>query len=417
MYVYDITGAEERLVDSLANLTGNRFVLEKLDPRRQYVIRAEREGFYPTLDTLKLVPGRDVEELLFLSPPQLKALTYNKQDLLALEGTSVVIFDITGGEERLLDSLVNKSANDYLLSLEPDRDYLLKVYHADFHTLIDTLSLPPVITQTTPLLEKELKLIPKVVLDVQTFRQNDSLALYGSTVYLYDVTGETPVLLDSLTADQEENDFFFILQPQKKYIIGALKDGYFPISDTLDLTRPGMPNLGPLKRNLYLNRPDLDAALEVFTFDEKTKEPLNGVLLKLLAITENGVDTLDKQINEISNDFLFEISKQGGQFVIIAERKGYETTIDSISITPEELELMGGKKTYNVYMKQVSMDGMLPLALYFDNDRPDRRTWRTTTNTDYLPTNEAYYARKDDFIQGFTEDLSETDKYLTVRPF
>ena len=137
----------------------------------------------------------------------------------------------------------------------------------------------------------------------------------------------------------------------------------------------------------------------------------------MLRVTENGVDTLDKQINEITNDFLFEISKQGGQFIIIAERKGYETVVDSLSISPEELELGGGKKTYNVYMKQVSMDGMLPLALYFDNDRPDRRTWRTTTNTEYLPTNEAYYARKDDFIKGFTEDLSETDKYLTVRRF
>ena len=237
IYVYDITGAEERLVDSMANLTGNRFVLEKLDPRRQYVVRAEREGFYPTLDTLNLQPGRDVEQLLFLNTPQLKALTYNREDLLALEGTSIVIFDITGGEERLLDSLVNKGANDYVLSLEPNRDYLLKAYHADFHTLIDTLRLPPVMTKSTPLLEKELKLIPKVVLDVETFRQNDSLALYGSTVYLYDVTGDTPILLDSLTAEQEENDFFFMLEPQKKYIIGALKDGYFPVSDTLDLTK------------------------------------------------------------------------------------------------------------------------------------------------------------------------------------
>jgi outer membrane protein OmpA-like peptidoglycan-associated protein len=103
--------------------------------------------------------------------------------------------------------------------------------------------------------------------------------------------------------------------------------------------------------------------------------------------------------------------------VVLAEKKGYQTTLDTISITPEELELLGGKKTYNVYMKQISLDNMLPLALYFDNDRPDRRTWSTTTNTDYLPTNETYYSRKDDFIQGFTEDLSESEKYLTVRRF
>lgn len=417
LYIYDITGHEERLIDSLANPTGNRFVLDKLDPRKQYVIKAHREGFYPTLDTLVLEPGQDMEKLLYLSPPQLKALTYNRQDLLALEGTSLVIYDITGGEERLLDSLTNKGNNDYLYGLEPNRDYLLKAYHADFHPLIDTLRLPPVMVQGIPLLEKELKLIPKVVLDVQTFRQNDSLALFGSTVYLYDVTGDTPILLDSLTADQEANDFFFMLKPNKKYIIGALKDGYHPVSDTLDLTKPGIPNLGPLKRDLYLDRPDLDASLEVLTFDEATKEPLSGVRLKLLRITENGVDTLDIQTNEITNDFLFEISTQGGQYVILAEKKGYETTRDTISITPEELELLGGKKTYNVYMKQVSLDNMLPLALYFDNDRPDRRTWSTTTKTDYLPTNATYYSRKDDFISGFTADMSESEKYVTDRLF
>ena len=417
LYVYEVSGIEERLVDSLTNPSGNRFVLEKLDPRKQYVIKAWREGFYPTVDTLNMQPGRDIEKMLYLSPPQLKALTYNREDLLALPGSSIAIYDITGGEERLVDSLVNKGDNDFVLDLDPGRNYILRAYHADFHPLVDTLRLPPAKLNAAPFLDRELKLIPKVVLDVETFRQNDSLALFGSTVYLYDVTGETPILLDSLTADQEENDFFFILQPDKKYIIGALKDGYYPVSDTLDLTRPGMPNIGPLKRDLYLGRPSLDASLEVLTFDEETKEPLSGVLLKLLRITENGVDTIDKQINEITNDFLFEISANGGEFIIIGEKEGYETSMDTLSVSPEDLELGGGKKTYNVYLNRVSMDNMLPLALYFDNDRPDRRTWRTTTNTDYLPTNEAYYARKDDFIQGFTEDLSETEKYLTVRRF
>ena len=82
--------------------------------------------------------------------------------------------------------------------------------------------------------------------------------------------------------------------------------------------------------------------------------PSRWVQLKLLRITEAGVDTLNVQTNEITNDFLFNISTQGGKYMVIASKKGYETKMDTISISPEELELLGGKKSYNVYLKRVA---------------------------------------------------------------
>jgi outer membrane protein OmpA-like peptidoglycan-associated protein len=54
----------------------------------------------------------------------------------------------------------------------------------------------------------------------------------------------------------------------------------------------------------------------------------------------------------------------------------------------------------------------LPLALYFHNDEPNPRTWKTTTSVDYGTSYENYYARKREYIQEFTKPLSEVEKTL-----
>lgn len=56
------------------------------------------------------------------------------------------------------------------------------------------------------------------------------------------------------------------------------------------------------------------------------------------------------------------------------------------------------------------LEDFLPLALYFDNDEPDRRTRRETTRKTYLETYDKYYARQNDYRQAFTAPLSEENK-------
>ncbi|MFT6935816.1 MAG: outer membrane protein OmpA-like peptidoglycan-associated protein [Saprospiraceae bacterium] len=52
----------------------------------------------------------------------------------------------------------------------------------------------------------------------------------------------------------------------------------------------------------------------------------------------------------------------------------------------------------------------LPLALYFHNDEPNPKTWKTTTTIDYSTSYRSYYTRKNEYIRAFTESLSETKK-------
>lgn len=54
-----------------------------------------------------------------------------------------------------------------------------------------------------------------------------------------------------------------------------------------------------------------------------------------------------------------------------------------------------------------SLQDFLPLALYFDNDEPDRRTRRTTTRQPYGETYDKYLSRRPDYEDALTGGLDE----------
>ncbi|MEQ8705417.1 MAG: hypothetical protein RIC19_15925 [Phaeodactylibacter sp.] len=56
-----------------------------------------------------------------------------------------------------------------------------------------------------------------------------------------------------------------------------------------------------------------------------------------------------------------------------------------------------------------TLQDFLPLALYFDNDEPDKRTRRTTTQQTYGDTYESYSDRKSDYLDNFADPL-EADR-------
>lgn len=54
----------------------------------------------------------------------------------------------------------------------------------------------------------------------------------------------------------------------------------------------------------------------------------------------------------------------------------------------------------------------LPLALYFHNDQPNPRTWKTTTTVAYKTSYRSYYSLKNEYVQEFTRPLSESEKVV-----
>ncbi|MEN0005985.1 MAG: hypothetical protein AAF798_17675 [Bacteroidota bacterium] len=59
---------------------------------------------------------------------------------------------------------------------------------------------------------------------------------------------------------------------------------------------------------------------------------------------------------------------------------------------------------------EYELEQLLPLALYFDNDRPNPRTRQTTTRKAYLETYAAYYARRGEYITNYSEPVQEARK-------
>jgi hypothetical protein len=53
------------------------------------------------------------------------------------------------------------------------------------------------------------------------------------------------------------------------------------------------------------------------------------------------------------------------------------------------------------------LSDFLPLALYFDNDEPDKRTRRTTTRQAYGTTYQRYYPRREEYRERYTQGLPE----------
>ena len=103
--------------------------------------------------------------------------------------------------------------------------------------------------------------------------------------------------------------------------------------------------------------------------------------------------------------------------VIINQDEEEDPPIDSLAIveipTPEpeiELEL---PPIPIVETPPTTLEDFLPLALYFDNDEPDKRTRRNTTKRSYLKTYEPYYARKEEFKEEFSKGESGEQKIIS----
>lgn len=88
--------------------------------------------------------------------------------------------------------------------------------------------------------------------------------------------------------------------------------------------------------------------------------------------------------------------------------------IDSLMITeePPEPEPEIVIEIPPVEKPPTTLEDFLPLALYFDNDEPDKRTRRNTTKKSYLTTYEPYYNRLDDFRNEYPKGLSGEQRII-----
>lgn len=235
-----------------------------------------------------------------------------------------------------------------------------------------------------------------------TFNKKDSTDLVGTQMTLFEVMPNGELREIDSRVNDLDNEFPWKLETGKKYIITAEKDEFLTMSDTIDLKNPALLTSKKIERNLYLEPEALEFLVRVF--DEDSRKPLKGVTMQFLI----GNDLEDLTVNKNSNEFPLTL-KRDQTYTIIVSKPGWFP--DTLTIDMKEL---GNPLTtiHDFYLKEKSIQDIVPMILYFDNDRPNPSTMRVTSDKSYSETAANYYARKQTFITEYTKVLDGRDRFL-----
>jgi len=234
-----------------------------------------------------------------------------------------------------------------------------------------------------------------VDLNLLTFNEINNDPVPGARVRIIDPITEE-VLFDSM--DPLSHKHTFQLKCNREFNIITEKDGYE--TDETSLRSSDCNDLKEIIRKIYLTPKRI--RLEVFTFDKDTDDPLNGttVILKDLAdLNAEPIVVLDPN----GNFYDFEILA-GGRYELIAEKRGYETVTQLVNSNA----IIDGVITEKLYLYKriVKLNEFLPVTVYFDNDRPNRRSKKMYTDLSYTNTYGEYYAKKEEFKRSYTKTLN-----------
>ena len=198
---------------------------------------------------------------------------------------------------------------------------------------------------------------------------------------------------------------YFSWNSSDNYAVGVQSDGFDPYQGELNIA--GYPFTGDtVVIEVYLNPTVIE--LQVLTFDDRTKEALNGTTVNLLKWidTKNSVDNI--QTNEKGNSFTFSVI-QNHKYKLVASKDNYESVEKDISFTLSDVKGLGKKITIEVYLKPPLST---PVALYFDNDIPKAKEMKIKGTENYVELSNTYYNQKESFVSNFTKVLPEAEKFV-----
>lgn len=231
-----------------------------------------------------------------------------------------------------------------------------------------------------------------------TFDKLTREKLNGATVTLVDLSDpDNPRGITNL----EGNEFNFELDRAKDYVVTAVKEGYFP--DSVNFTTKRIRKSETIKKELFLRTTRLD--LEINTFDKRNNLALNGATIKIIDKSDPS-DELIVQMDDETNQIVLPVER-GKEFLVIASKRGYSP--DTATVITRGIDDQN-RIVKNMYLGLGNLEDLLPLALFFDNDEPDKRTYKTRTSLRYEETFPPYYARKDEFINVWSNPLTGVEK-------
>ncbi len=231
-----------------------------------------------------------------------------------------------------------------------------------------------------------------------TFDSRTLDSLTGVRVDLIDPsTGE---LLTTVTNDIGA-EHLFQLERSKEYMIVSSKDKY--LTDTTLLNTKAVYQSGDIVRKIYLQKKVLD--LQALTFDKISRSPLVGTTVSVVDLTDSTL-IHNPKTNQAGNDFYFELIP-GHRYRLTGSKDRYYDDVIEFVANDED---GSGLLVKRLFLDRRDLNIYLPLAVYFDNDLPDRRTMSLNTNVTYTQTFDEYVFKKQEFKDNYSNGLSGSEK-------
>ncbi len=231
----------------------------------------------------------------------------------------------------------------------------------------------------------------KIHLNILTYDALIMDSLSGVTVHLIDpVTGQT---INSTTTP-DGIDHLFELRKGRNYMIVSEKEGFNP--DTVTITTRGKRSRDTINKKVYLTTDRL--LLDLYTFDKSTLEELPGVTVEIFDMTSGEPIEFYSFENLKNNNFKIYVD-QGRKYEVRGKKQDYSTAMIMLDTNQEfDSQII----TRKLYLDRNDIDYFLPLTLFFDNDRPDRRSRDMYTMKSYTETYYPYIDRQDEFVSRWT---------------
>ena len=262
-----------------------------------------------------------------------------------------------------------------------------------------------------------------VELDAFTFNDESKEDLAGVQLELYEVPPNgAPILLETIT-NPTANDFTVQLERCRKYELKASKRGFRTSVIPIDLGELGgefgddIPSEyefpKEIKKDIFLE--PLMAEIVIKPCD--TEDPsaiLTGVIARFSLINEEtgALELLDEK-EQIGSDELTFRAPVNKTYQLQLEKEDYLSRIDTFELTDETILQYGEKIKIDACMTK---NPLPPVMVYFDNNVPARHP-NTYTNSIYDDLFQAYYGKKGEFVETFSENLAEGEQFRVAQGY
>lgn len=169
------------------------------------------------------------------------------------------------------------------------------------------------------------------------------------------------------------------------------------------------------------DRPESMGGYDIFFFDyqkneekvQQVKPPLNSGYNDIYFSKNEDGETGYISSNRPGTFYLDKSSKACCNDIYFYQPKPPEPEADSTTLvqTPvDPVPVPEPNEEPSIEKVPETLQDFLPLALFFDNDEPDKRTRRTVTRKNYDDTFWKYFRKKQLFMESFAEPLEEDQK-------